>query len=78
MRQMTFRLSGRPPRNVQNIYCNKPGKAHLLARINGATLEIYCVACKLWEPVSVVDIVRGTVVDMQNGHEPEQERRLLW
>ena len=51
---------------MQNIYCNKPGKAHLLARINGAVLEIYCVACKRWEPVSVVDIVR--VVDMQNGH----------
>ena len=50
----------------------------MIARINGAVLEIYCVACKRWEPVSVVDIVRGTVVDMQNGHEPEQERRLIW
>lgn len=64
---------------MQNIYCNKPGKAHLLARINGAVLEIYCVSCKQWEPVSVVDIVRGTVVDMQqNGHKPEEDKRLLW
>ena len=64
---------------MQNIYCNKPGKAHLLARINGAVLEIYCVSCKTWEPVSVVDIVRGTVVDMQqNGHKPEEDKRLLW
>ena len=56
--------------NVQNIYCNKPGKAHFLARINGA-VEIYCVACKRWEPVSVVDIVRARWWTCRTA-EPEQ------
>jgi len=62
------------PADAQSFYCSRPGKGHLLARINGAALEIYCVSCKTWEPVSVVDIVRGSLVNPQNGTEERAVR----
>lgn len=67
---------------MQPIHCGNgdinDGRGHFLARLNGASLEIWCAKCKKFHAVAVVDIVRGMVLDLENGHEPEQERRLLY
>lgn len=67
---------------MQSIYCGNSdtngGQGHFLARIHDGNLEIWCAKCKAFHAVPVVDLVRGVVLDYQNGHEPEKERRLLW
>lgn len=67
---------------MQNIYCGNGdtngGQGHFLARLNGADLEIWCAKCKAFHAVAVVDLVRGTIAGLQNGHDPEKEKRLLW
>ena len=54
------------------------GKGHLLARINAGVLEVYCVKCKAWHAVPVVQIVADAIHDAK--HEPGDvvESRLLW
>lgn len=68
---------------MQSIYCGhgdaNNGQGHFLARLNGASLELWCPKCKAFHVVAVVDIVRGTIATLQqNGHEPERETRLIW
>lgn len=54
------------------------GPGHLLARVNGDRLEIYCVKCKAWHAVPIVSLVGDMVVELRNGHEPQPDKRLLW
>ena len=67
---------------MQEIHCGAPTtndtRGHFLARINGAQLELYCPKCKEWHRVPIVELVRGMAVDLQNGNDPEGERRLIW
>jgi len=55
---------------VQPIYCgNGPanlGQGHFLGQLNGATLELWCPQCKRYHTVTIVEIVRGTVLDLQD------------
>ena len=65
---------------MRDIRCETApnGPGHLLARVNGDKLEVYCVKCKAWHPVQVVEIVSMSMADIRNGHEPEPDKRLLW
>ncbi|MCB0205746.1 MAG: hypothetical protein KDH89_13070 [Anaerolineae bacterium] len=67
---------------MQPIYCGNGtangGQGHYLARINGAHVEFWCSQCKRYHSISIVDLVRGVVIDHQNGTDTETEKQLLW
>ena len=54
------------------------GKGHLLARINGDALEVYCVKCKAWHAVPVVRIVADAIRDAAHVAQDGADKRLLW
>lgn len=65
---------------MRDIRCDTTtnGPGHLLARVNGDKLEVYCVKCKTWHAVAVVDVVAWSMADIRNGHEPREDSKLLW
>lgn len=68
---------------MQKLYCGTSnannGQGHFLGRLNGDKLEIWCAGCKAFHAVTIVDLVRGVVLEYQNnGHDKEQDKRLLW
>ena len=54
------------------------GPGHLLARINAGMLEVYCVKCKAWHRVPVVQIVNDAIHDAGHVAQDGDEKRLLW
>jgi len=66
---------------VVDIRCdstNNNGTGHLLARVNGGMLEVYCVKCKTWHAVPVVRIVADAIHDAGHAAQDGGDKRLLW
>jgi hypothetical protein len=66
---------------VVEIRCDSTsnnGHGHLLARINGDVLEIYCVKCKTYHAVPVARIVADAIRDAAHVAQNDGDKRLLW